>query len=476
MLAWRCRDLTDNNPIIKGARDTIANNVVDTGIVTRPNTGFPELDVEIEKRWSEYCEAVDVARKESIGRVQRQFIEEVFSAGEVGVHKPVVRPRNGVPQHVALELIPRELMPLSAPFGLGAQGRISDGTVVRQSVELDEDNVPIAYHVLDEDPFDSGMFGLGSFGKARRISSEDMDLCFVPRRLRQLRGVPWPCAVVNTVRDEDLYSEAYLMLARAAACLGIAIEGADTDELVPQGEADSGFVDGDGRKQDALQPGMVGYLPKGAKAHVLAPNLPPPTAIDTQRMLLRKCAAGMNISYAPLARDYSQENFSATRSGQLEDRRGYRWQQLFVVNATSVPLYRRWLALEVLAGRISMTADQEAAYAKDYRRFSRLLALPPGWDWIDPQKEANATQTELAMGILSLQMACAAKGRDFREVLRQRIEAEKLERDMRAKEGLPEKPAAQPASPSLKLTDQEPEDEQTGEQQDRRRRQKEQPA
>lgn len=59
-------------------------------------------------------------------------------------------------------------------------------------------------------------------------------------------------------------------------------------------------------------------------------------------------------------------------------------------------------------------------YAGDPERYQEAVWIPPGWEWIDPLKEANANARALETGQTTLQKICAARGEDWRELLEQR--------------------------------------------------------
>ena len=46
----------------------------------------------------------------------------------------------------------------------------------------------------------------------------------------------------------------------------------------------------------------------------------------------------------------------------------------------------------------------------------------PGWEWIDPQKEAAAIEKQLTLGITTLADVCGKQGKDWYEILKQRKE------------------------------------------------------
>ena len=62
-------------------------------------------------------------------------------------------------------------------------------------------------------------------------------------------------------------------------------------------------------------------------------------------------------------------------------------------------------------------------------------------DWVDPAKEVKANAEAIATGQKSIVEVCAGRGRDWREVQDQNLEAEAREAQRRADLGLPPKNA-----------------------------------
>lgn len=453
----RVRYLVDNNPLISGARNTIRNNVVGNGIDVQPDTGDPELDEQLDDLWRVFSEAVDPERSQTLAQSQGQFFDELFTAGECLTYYPFADAFNSHDAGPAIELIDAERLDLKAISVTRGGNRI------RQGVEFDAKGRRIAYHVYLDHPADGAMYAVGrSSTKLTRLQIEDAHLSFVPRRLNQIRGVPWPVAIVAATRMEDNFQEAFLLLARAAACVGVFFEDEAGDDLLDESGAVSPLKDVDGNPIKRLEPGLIGF---GKKAPtVVASRLPPPTFGMTEEILQRRIATGLNISYAAVARDFSKATFSATRAEQLEDRKQYRPVQEFIWHDHTRPLYRRWVQWNLASGEVKLTPEQRSRYAADPEQFLRASVIYPGWEWVNPLQEAQATKVELEIGAVSIQDVCAAKGRDWRETTRKALLAEKFRADERKRLGLAapsdaSSPDLPPQMPSRNENDPEQDDD-----------------
>lgn len=455
----RVRHLCDNNPLLIGVRNTIRNNVVGTGIGVQANTEWTELNTAINAKWKERCKAVNLARDESMAMTQMRFFDDLFSAGEIGRHLPIAPAHAGHAEGPVIDLVDCDRLPLSGygPWAM-KDSRAENGNVVRQSVEFDALGRRAGYHVLVESPVDGG-FGKGSM-ETRRLSAMDFKLCFMPRRLNQIRGVPWAVGSVASTRMEDAFHEAYFLMARAAACVGgVIIEGVDDEELLGNEEEREGpLVDAKGNSIKRIEPGIIGYVPKGAEVKTIGAQALSPAIEQVERILQRRIAASMNISYAAVARDFSQATFAATRAEQLEDRKQYRPIQCFIFDELCAPYYERWLRWEIAVGGITLTAQQQKAYAEEPCKVLGCAAIYPGWDWVNPQQQAAAAETELKIGIVSPQTLMEEKGRDWKVETTRRLEHEKFVMEERERLGLPEPVAAPAMGNGAKTPPSDPED------------------
>ncbi len=79
------------------------------------------------------------------------------------------------------------------------------------------------------------------------------------------------------------------------------------------------------------------------------------------------------------------------------------------------PVRKAWLDFMVLSGQVNIPD-----YFRNKRKYQKCRWYAPGWEWIDPQKEANANKIALETGQTTLAEICAGYGQDWKDVLKQR--------------------------------------------------------
>lgn len=427
----RSRHLWDNHPNMRGARETMVNNIVGTGAYFEPATGDRALDKQIRNLlWQFYAHA-DPGREISQADIQAEGQREEIGVGEVMSYVSMAPAFRGFPEAPAIELIDTDRLPLQdGVFGPMAAGPRA-GARIRQGVEFDRLGRRVAYHVYEDHPADGGV-NFGGYA-TRAISSEWAFLQFERNRIRQVRGIPPIVASAGTTRMEDAYYEANILMAQALASVGLYFTGVSP----PKGQQSDYLVDGRGEKIVRFEFGQVGYMPRGADLKVANPQLPGQAFVPTMELLQRRAAAGLNMSYTAFTRDSSKATFAAQRADSLEDRKGYRRRQEKLARVALLPWVYAMIDWGVATQRITLSAEQTRRFVED-RTFLRAgTVVFNGWEWVNPAQEAAADKIALEIGKTSQKRIAAQAGAHWQDIVDEQLEVELYEQNERERLGLP---------------------------------------
>jgi lambda family phage portal protein len=244
-------------------------------------------------------------------------------------------------------------------------------------------------------------------GRQRVIHGYDM------KRPGQSRGVPWLAPVMHVFKDLSEYVEAELVAARVAACFALLLT--DTNPIARSAWDKSGDNEV-GQQLFDMEPGMVRYVGEGKSVSSFTPNRPT-TAFDAfVERLLRQIAAALGLPYELVAKDFSKVNYSSARAALLEARRMFRMHQARVSSTFCQPVWEWFLEELWIKGLWAQGYDFYAL--RPALTVARWIA--PGWEWVDPMKEVNASVTAVKENQSSLADELAARGRDLDETLEQR--------------------------------------------------------
>lgn len=431
-LTARSRDLDRNNGLVAGGMQTLRDNIV--GSVLRlsamPDYRLLGRTREWAREWGNYTEAhfrswaetteCDAARTSNLLGLTLQNLGGTMLNG-AGLALPLWLPRAGSRWNTRIMTV--EADRLSTPVALEYRDDIRGG------VEQDAYGAPIAYHVLKRHPGD--VFGpLGvralqaleweripaytSWGRKRVIHMFDKT------RAGQSTGKPIVSAVMREFHMAGKYASNELQASLANSLVAAFLES----DMDPESAA---ALFGD-KPRDAwndsvrqarnirqLKGAAVIPLPAGARLSSFTPGRPNQAFEAFMLATLRHIAAGMNLPYELLLKDFSKTNYSSARAALLEAWRYFHGRRRWLSDFWLQSVYELWLEEAVNAGVIEAPGFYENRYA-----YCRAKFIFGGRGWVDPVKEAQAAAIRMEIGISTLARECAEQGEDFEEVMDQR--------------------------------------------------------
>lgn len=409
VLRDRARSLIRNNVYAGGALEAIVANVVGCGIIPRPNYDEQSQRKPVQDAWNRWCDTCDVTGQHHFYELQALYLRECVEAGEALVQLAAdtsgMRTVPLVLQSIEAERIASEWTYYS---------RKSKSNTLRRGVEVDGYGRAVNYYLWPTPPNDIAPM---TPAEPIAVPAEQILHLFRKVRIGQTRGYTWLAPALMWFRDLGTYVENELMASTISSCFTMFIESMDGNASgafsmgVPSGASGA---DGDGNRIERIQPGLVLYGMPGEKATPINPNRPNSASEPWINLLLRSIAVGMGLSYELISRDYSQTNFSSNRASALEDRRRFRPMQQWLVKHLCQPVWREFFEAHVMAGAPGFPDVLE--YFANPAEYLDVHWQTPGWEWVDPQKEAQAAKLEVETGLRSRGEVIAATGRDRDEV------------------------------------------------------------
>jgi lambda family phage portal protein len=367
-----------------------------------------DVNAAIESAWTRWARAdsAHTGGQLCFADLERAAMGQVFEAGEVFIRIHLRRFGDSrIP--FALELVEPERLADD-----NQAGAVAPGATIRMGVEVDSFYRPIAYWIRERHPGELRI-GVNATDRLERVPASEIIHLRIIDRWPQTRGEPWLHAVARRLNDMDGYAEAEIVAARGAASYMATIEtDADATSL--------GEQNADGSVDIELTPGLVTKLDPGEKLNFVSPNRPNAAMDPFMRLMLREVAAGADVSYESLSRDYSQSNYSSSRLALLDDRDLWRTLQSWWIRNFREPVHRAWLQQAVLARAIPSIRIEE--YVLDRDKFEAVRFKPRGWSWVDPTKEVAAYKEAEKAGYITKSQIIAqtANGMDIEDVLTER--------------------------------------------------------
>ena len=374
--------------------------------------------------------------------VQEMEYEGTLEAGDV-----LLRPATTSPDEpVWIEVVEADRIatPIDA-LPRDRAGRIVNG------VEKDRFGRPVAYFVARRHPGDLMPSGTVLGPDAPRTSSlttTDFDRveigdpvrpnCMLVKsrvtRSGQTRGVGLLHACLDDIHDLNLLVAASLKRAQVAACLAAfittEIEGTDLIELTAK---DYGY-----QLDQKLTPGLMWRLFPGEDVKFSNPSINAPDLDKFVFLLAQQIGSAVGRSPQAILKAWGGVSYSGARTIKIDDRQTDRKER-----ASYAEQALAWKARVLLEDRLMRGDARLVAAGVTREDFAAVEWIADEEQWVDPYAEAQSIELQLDLGLTSIQIECARLGRDWQSVMRQRLEAEKFERDERKRMGLPEPVAEQ---------------------------------
>lgn len=351
-----------NNPYISNGVGNIVTFLVGTG--PRPNVRGVDRPTrrDLHFAFDRWTETADHAGRTDLGGLLALITRDMV------VHGEGLAVMHNTPDGLQVQVIPPDHLDAAKTVIL------QDGRQIVQGVEFDGSGRRAAYWIFPERPHSV----FADHSPAVRVDAAHVLHVFHPIAPGQVRGLSWLAAAVLTANEFDQYRDALLIAAKMAA-----MNAAFLTDTSDTGGDDDLFT------EPVWEPGAITRLPLGTDVKFSAPEqLKDAPAL--LRMNLQTLAAAIGIPEFLLSGDLTGANYSSLRAGLIPFRaRVDQVQHNTLVPQVMRPIWRRWLALEILAGRIDAPADTPCDW------------IMPRPQQVDPAKDLEATEKALSLGLIS---------------------------------------------------------------------------
>ena len=406
-LRSRSRDLARNAPIGGAALNTVVTNVIGTGLSMQSNPdakllGWSEEQAadwktNVESEWQLWCCNTDCDASSTMNfyGLQGLAMRSMLESGDVGVLTPVIKRRNN-PYSLAVQLIEADRI-LNQDFMADTDKKIA-------GITLDDNGAPIKYDIANAHPgaLNRNAMKWTTIDTYGRNGRRNFIHLFEKKRPGQVRGVPYLAPVIEHLKQLARYSEAELQAAVVSAALAIFVKmDADAFESLFDGTSRNTYIksatDWNGSvSMDMDGPGKAVNLLPGESVEV--PDLGRPNANYDPFFLsmLKQIGPVLEIPFEVLIKHFSS-SYSASRAALLDFWRFVRVRRDFMATYFCDPIKELWFQEAVSSGRISAPGFFSDPRIKQAYMRASWIGDSPGS--IDPEKEVNAAEKRISLGI-----------------------------------------------------------------------------
>lgn len=412
----RSRDLNRNDAHASGITSTMTTNVVGTGIRPQSRVDQEELGVSAKKAakfqkkaervWKKWLPFADAGKRMDFYEIQQLVDRQILENGEALIVPIMLKDKNR-PYALALQVIESDRLN-TPPDKRGDKS-------VRAGVKIGENGEPLAYYIQKTHPgdyrfnksFDREFIEIPARNKLGRPNVFHL---YTVQRSGQTRGMPFFAPVMNYFKDLAEYAEAELVAARISACFSLFItsEGSmDLNAAFPRNPQ--------GQHLESLEPGMIRHLLPGESITSFNPQRPSATFEPFVERMLRAISAALGLPYELVAKDFSKTNYSSARAALLEARRYFKVRQEWIARKLCQPVWEMVLEEAYLRGELGAIPFYEKR-----KEWTNASWITPGWEWVDPLKEAKAAEVGLKNGIVTHSDLFSGQGKDWEECFEQK--------------------------------------------------------
>ena len=414
-LRRKSRDQARRNAYAGSAVDRLTSNIVGAGIMPRSmaarSTGelskarAKQVKAEdaafraaVQTLWLEWSDQADSVGAHDFYGLQALAVRGMIEGGETFTRLRTRLPSDGLPVPLQLQILEGEHCP---HLKTDATARI------RQGIQYDAIGKRTGFWLYREHPGDL-LLNVDAFELAL-VPATDVCHLYRAQRPSQDRGEPWLARALRTLYDLDGYLDAELVRKKNAARLvGFIKRKLDENEGLPGGgPLGTDPPDDDGASTVEFEPGTLQVLADGEEVEFSDPKDVGPNFEMFVRECKRQVAAALGMLYEVLSGDYSQLNDRTLRAALNDFRRAVEsWQHHLVVFQFCRPVWRRWIDLAILSGKLVPPAGMTQA------QIYMVKWIPQAWPYIHPVQDVQGKAMEVQAGFSSRTQKVAEGGYD----------------------------------------------------------------
>ena len=391
ILRNRSRYEIANNSYARGIVSTLADYSIGTGPRLQALTNSPKENLQIERSFTAWALAAQLAQRLRTMRMARTGDGENFA---VLANNPQVRGQ------VKLDVVPVEADRITDETAQVPRAGYVDG------IKYDQHGNPVSYNLLKQHP--GGLFVFLA-GGSQTIPADKMIHGYRANRPGQSRGIPELTPALPLFAQLRRYTLAVLAAAETAANQsGILHTPAPAEEDENKAEA------GDPFEELTFERNMWTVLPEGYDISQFKAEQPTTVYPEFKREVINEIARAINMPYNIAAGNSVDYNYA---SGRLDHQAFFR---AVMVDQSIIELQE--------VERIFGAWQQEAVLIEGLlpQRWRMMGAvIPHKWFWdgndhVDPKKEADGQAVRLGSASTNLAREYGRLGLDWRQELEQR--------------------------------------------------------
>ena len=431
-LRERSRDLVRNNPIARGAINTVVTNVVGNGLRlnSQIDSDYLGLTEDAARAWEAQAQRLfdifstecDLSEELNFGELQDLVFRSALESGDDFVIRRMLK------QRVPGGLFRTRLQVVEADR-VSNPNRKSDSASLSGGVEIDPATGRVLnYHVSDTHPGNVYKTSASWSAIPPKVAHERVILHMYQRlRPGQTRGEPYLAPVIETLKQIDRYTEAELMAAVVSGMLSVFVKTESAQGLAatePTSETGSASSD----KDFKLASGMIVDLAPGEDIEVMNPGRPNPAFDPFMTAILRQVGIALEIPFEVLTKHFTA-SFSASRAALEMAWQFFSRRRQWLAGRFCQPTYEWVISEAVAAGYLQAPGFFDNPLIR--RAYLGAEWVGPARISLNPMQDANSDEKYINIGVKTLKDVTVERtGGDWVRVTKQRAAEMNTRRDL----------------------------------------------
>jgi lambda family phage portal protein len=432
-LRARSRDQYRNNPLAKGAIDTLTTWVVGDGLQCRPRLsrgvfadalGWSTEQVKrtqtlMKREWESFGENVE-CDLDRIGpdvyALQSLAFNSALQSGDILTMLPMVK-RAGGAFETKIQLVEAD--------------RVSNPTIrldteeLKGGVRLDPYGAPYSYFVQESHPGDLSRFAWREVRAFGPVSGRrNAWLTYDRVRPGQTRGVPYLASCLEQLKQVERYTDAELMAAIVGGSLTVLLKTQGAQGFAPPGVQMIASM-GPTQTQQVVNSYALDYgafvpLQPGEDVEIVDPKRPNTAFGDFIKSMVEQIGVGLGMPFELLIKHFTA-SYSASRAAINEFWKYVRFRRWQFAQMWLSPIYEAIITEAILTDRLRLPGFLEDVQLRHAYLSALWLGPVPGT--LNPVQEVAAAERRIASGLSSIEREAAEmQGVDWEEVHEERVD------------------------------------------------------
>lgn len=451
----KAEDLIQNHGIASGSVQTHVDNIVGHQFRLNAKPLYQRLGISHEdaRLWGKDAEAafleyaedircyIDAEERRTFTMLIRDAVRGHLTTGEVMATAEWIN-HDGSPYRTAVKMI--------SPHRVCNPNGAMDTNSLRGGVKLNKYGAAKAYCVRQASDNNFGFgIGLGGIWKEVKVykpwGRKQFVHIFDPNGDSNCRGTTGFISVLSRLKMLDKYQGVRLQNAIINAMYAATIEtelDAETAFQIIGGETNGakklldymGTVEAYHSSANITMNGVkIPHLMPGEKFKLNAPGNVDNGFAAFEKSILRYVAAGLNISYEQLAKDYSQVSYSSARASLMNEWRYFLGRRAIIAARYASEIYQLWLEEAINLNVIKLPRKAKFNFYEARAAWSRASWIGAGRLAIDGVKEVKEALLRIEGGLSTYEKELSIMGEDYQEIFEQQVR----ETEERRAAGLP---------------------------------------